>query len=100
RTELIFLMEDGRIKSEYTPTEVPPMGRVEGIEVTVSDTEQTYVEWVKQRIDQLGDEARTLQDRLKREEIDADTFTQKYLEIREATNALRAELVRLGIHPE
>ena len=100
RTELIFLMEDGRIKSEYTPTEVPPMGRVEGIEVAVSDTEQAYVEWIKQRIGQLGAEARTLQDRLKRDEIDADTFTQKYLEIREATNAMRSELVRLGIHVE
>ena len=100
RTELIYLMEDGRIKSEYTPTEVPPMGRVEGIEVAVSDTEQAYVEWIKQRIGQLGAEARTLQDRLKRDEIDADTFTQKYLEIREATNAMRSELVRLGIHVE
>ncbi len=100
RTELIYLMEDGRIKSEYTPTEVPPMGRVEGIEVAVSDTEQSYVEWVKQRIQQLGEEARSLQERLKRDEIDADTFTQKYLEIREATNAMRSELVRLGIHVE
>lgn len=83
KSDMIFLIEDGRIKSTMTPSG--------------SFSQQSYADGLKSRIVQIDDQIRELDEAFQQRRMDAASFTESRRNLDVLKNGLKQELQRLGV---
>ena len=83
KSDAIFLIEDGRIKSTMTPSG--------------TFSEVSYVEGLKSRIVEIDDQILRLDDEFRQGKLTAASFTESRRNLDQLKNGLKQELQRLGV---